>query len=307
MGVVQHPGPLDSVFAPMKRRIDAEVGVPAFQRDPEFVRWFLAILERGLRYFAAEVRDPERVPVDGPALVIGNHCGATWMPDAGALYASVVHRRGIDRPTYSLAYDLLFAIPGASEVLRRAGVLPANPANAEAALQQDAAVIVYPGGDWEACRPWTERHRIELHERSGFVRVALRMGVPVVPVVSHGSHESIVVLTRGDRLARAVGLDRLRINVFPIMLGVPFGLTPGFLPVVPLPTKVSVQVLEPLDWSRFTGKDDDPAVVHRCYDEMSTVLQRGLDHLAAEEGNSLVARFRPHRPVPIEEPHRVAS
>jgi 1-acyl-sn-glycerol-3-phosphate acyltransferase len=292
-----HHDPLGHLLAPMKRRIDSEVGAEAFRRDPEMIRHFISVLERGLRYFKAEVRGIEHVPLDGPALVVGNHCGATWMPDAGALFAALVRHRGIDRPTYSLGYDLLFAVPGMNRMLRRCGVLPANPANAAAALEQKAAVIVYPGGDWESCRPWTERHRVELHQRMGFVRLALRSGVPVVPVVAHGSHESIIVLTRGDRLAHVAGLDRLRINVFPMTFGFPFGLTPPFLPTVPLPTKVTVEVLEPLDWTRWYGGDNEPEVVRRCYDEMVGVLQRGLDRLASEEGNSLVARFRRHRPA----------
>ncbi len=271
----------------------------AFRRDPHFVQQWLKPLDEVLRYFKTEVRGVEHVPATGPVLVVGNHSGLTWMPDAGALFAALVRRRGVEQPTYSLGYDLLFAIPGVNRLLGRGGVLPASPANAAAALAQGAAVVVYPGGDWEACRPWTERHTVELHGHMGFARVALQAHAPVVPVVAHGSQESLLVVTRGDRFARLAHLDRLlRINVFPITLGLPFGLNPPFLPTLPLPTKVTVEVLPPLDWTPWYGKEADDVVVQRCYDEMLGVLQQGLSRLAAEEGNSLVARFRPRGRAP---------
>jgi hypothetical protein len=144
-------------------------------------------------------------------------------------------------------------------------------------------VIVYPGGDWEVYRPWTERNSIEFHDHVGFVRLALRRQVPVFPVVSHGSHESLIVVSRGDRLARLLGLDRLRVNVFPIMLGFPFGIVPVFVPTVPLPAKVVVEVLDPLDWGRL-GRDaaDDRDVVRACYVEITTRMQQALDRLVRE-------------------------
>ena len=277
---------------PLERRIQAERAAPAFVRDPDFISRELRLLDGALRWFAPEVLGIERVPTEGPALVVANHSGANLMPDAGALYAALVRHRGIDHPTYSLAYDALFAVPGLDSRLRRSGVLPASPANAEAALDQGAVVVVYPGGDWEACRPWTERRRVELHGHCGFVRVALRKRVPVIPAVAHGSHEAVFILTRGDRLARAVGLDRLRMNVLPLEFGLPFGLAPAGVPTIPLPTKVTVQVLDPLDWSEWYGREDDSAAVHRCYEEAEAVLQDGLDRLVAETPNVLLARFR---------------
>ena len=297
--------PITGLLAPLERRIEAERRAPAFRRDPDFIRRELALLEVALRWFAPEVRGIEHVPVNGPALVVGNHSGVNLMPDAAALYAALARHRGIDQPTYSLAYDSLFAVPGLDSTLRRSGILPASPANAEAALDEGAAVIVYPGGDWEACRPWTERRRIELHEHKGFVRVALHKGVPVIPTVAHGGHEATFVLTRGDRLAHAVGLDRFRINVLPVLMGIPFGVAPAPVPAVPLPTKITVELLEPLDWSAWYRRGDDLEVVRRCYEETVAVLQRGMDRLVSECPNTLLARFRRSRsglPSPMVTP-----
>jgi 1-acyl-sn-glycerol-3-phosphate acyltransferase len=168
-------------------------------------------------------------------------------------------------------------------VLRRFGAVPASVENAEHALDLGAGVIAYPGGALDVYRPWTERNRIDFHDHAGFVRLALHSGVPVFPTVSHGSHHSIVVVSRGDRLACLLGLDRLRIDVFPLIVGVPFGLSSVLAPYIPLPAKIVVEVLEPVDWTSY-GPDaaGDPTVVRQCYDEITGRMQVALDRLARE-------------------------
>jgi 1-acyl-sn-glycerol-3-phosphate acyltransferase len=271
---------LDVLRRHVGRQLDAEV----FQRDPEYICEHLPTVQRVLTtYFAPEVCGVEKLQEKGPFLLVSNHSGGLLMADAWALGTRLLARFGTERPIYGLTLDMAFAIPGFGTALRKCGALPASPKHAEQALSLDAGVLVYPGGDWEVYRPWTERNRIEFHDHVGFVRLSLRRQVPVFPVVSHGSHESLIVVTRGDRLARLLGLDRLRINVFPIMLGIPFGIAPAFVPNVPLPAKVLVEVLEPLDW-RHLGRDaaDDPDVVRACYDEITTRMQQALDRLVRE-------------------------
>jgi 1-acyl-sn-glycerol-3-phosphate acyltransferase len=259
-------------------------------RDPAFIRRQVPRVERVLRYFAPEVRHAERVPATGPALVVGNHSGYVYFPDLWAAALALVQRRGLDAPTFGLAYDLLFAVPGVESFLRRLGALPAGGRAAEAALLAGGAVLVYPGGDWEVCRPWTERNQVDFHGRMGFVRLALRTGVPVVPVVAHGSHHSVVVLSRGDRVAGALGLDRVKVHVMPWLLGVPFGVAP-VLPPVPLPAKVTVEFLEPLDWSDFGAEGArEPALVQARYDQVIGLLQTGLDRLRAERPHPVLSR-----------------
>jgi 1-acyl-sn-glycerol-3-phosphate acyltransferase len=263
-----------------------------FRRDPHFVEQVLSAVRVGLHWYAPEVRGMDAMPVDDPYLVVANHSGAMVMPDMWAFLDAWVHHRGVERETYSLAYDLLFLPPGAHAFFSRLGVIPASNANAEAAMDRGAPVLVYPGGDWEACRPFSERHRVDFHDRMGFVRLALRRGVPVVPVVSHGSHESLLILTRGERIARLAHLQWLRVNVFPIALGFPFGISSIAMPQIPLPTHVTVQVLDPLDWSRY-GPDAaaDPDVVRHCYDEITGRMQHQLDALAKDEHFAVLRRF----------------
>jgi 1-acyl-sn-glycerol-3-phosphate acyltransferase len=286
---------IQSSLEPLERRMAAAHEQWSSARDPAFIRRQVPRVERALRYFAPEVRHAERVPATGPALVVGNHSGYVYVPDMWATALALVQRRGLDGPTFGLAYDLLFAVPGLESFLRRLGALPAGGRAATAALHAGAAVLVYPGGDWEACRPWTQRNKVDFHGRAGFVRLALRTGVPVVPVVAHGSHHSVVVLSRGDRVARALGLDRLKIHVVPWLVGFPFGVAP-VLPPVPLPAKVTVEFLDPLDWSG-TGADGarDPAVVQAGYDQVIGVLQAGLDRLRVERPQPILSRLAPAR------------
>ncbi len=198
----EQPGILAPLVDVISQRIEHERSEPSFRRDPAFIERQLGTVSRLTRYFSPEVLGLENLPATGPVLVVGNHSCLFYMPDAWVVALSIIRRRGTEQPAYALAYDLLFGVPGVGPFLRRIGAVPAGGPEAEEALHQGAAVVVYPGGDWEACRPWSERDRVDLAGHKGFVRLALRTGVPVVPVVTHGSHHAVVVVARGTRLAR---------------------------------------------------------------------------------------------------------
>jgi 1-acyl-sn-glycerol-3-phosphate acyltransferase len=286
--VDHHPtrGLFTPVIEPLRHRVDHELGEPLFRRDPAYIRRRLPGVTRFVNLFSPEVRGRENLPADGPVLVVGNHSCLFYMPDVWLVALEIIRRRGLERAAYALGYDALFGAPVVGPFLRRIGTIPAGGPQAEVALAQGALVLVYPGGDREACRPWTERNRIDFCGHRGFVRLALRAGVPVVPVVTHGSHDAVVVVSRGDRVARALGLDRLRIKVFPILMGPPFGLTSILAPPLPMPAAITVEFLPALDWSTYgpAAADDDDAVAD-CYEEVTTAMQSTLDRLR---------RDRPH-------------
>jgi 1-acyl-sn-glycerol-3-phosphate acyltransferase len=283
----------DQGFAEPQRRVDREFDAPVFQRDPAFIEEQLPKIGRAIdTYFTPEVRGIERLPEEGPFLLVSNHSGGMMMPDAWALSSALLGRFGADRPIYPLLFDFVFKIPGLGDTFRRLGAIPASMNNAESALDLDAGVMVYPGGDWEAYRPWTDRNRIDFHDRTGFVKLALRRGVPVFPAVSHGSHHSVIVLSRGDRIARTLGLKRLRVGVFPFALGLPFGLLP-LAPTVPIPSKILIEVLDPVDWSVHPPEAaEDPDTVQSCYDQITSSMQAALDRLVDEMPHPRVTRLR---------------
>ena len=276
----------------LSRRIAAGRASTSPGRDPEFIRRQLPAIARYTGYFTPEVRGLGRLPAEGPVLVVGNHSCLFYMPEAWTCGQAVLSRRGIAAPTYLLAYDLLFAMPRVGTFLRRLGAVPAGTGEARSALERGACVLVYPGGDLDACRPWTQRNRVEFGGRKGFVRLAIRCGVPVVPVVAHGSHDAVVVLARGDRLARTAGLRTVRINVLPLLAGFPFGVTSILTPPLPMPAHLTLEFLPVLDWSRYGPRAaGDPHIVSACYDDITGRMQAALDRLSAEHPHPLLLGY----------------
>jgi 1-acyl-sn-glycerol-3-phosphate acyltransferase len=114
----------------------------------------------------------------------------------------------------------------------------------------------------------------------------------VIPLVAHGSHDAIVVLTRGEGLAKLLGFDRLRINVMPIVAGPPWGIAPVQLPTLPFPAKVTARVCEPIDWSHLGSEAaDDLELVRHCYEEVLGRMQANLDELVEELPHPVMTRI----------------
>ena len=254
-------------------------------RDPSFIAavlpaaWLAASI-----WYRAEVRGLENIPPSGPVLLVGNHSGGNMTPDTMVFVLAFCSYFGADRPFYQLAHNLVMAQP-ALQPLRKFGMMLASEENARSALERCAALLVYPGGDVEVHRPTWEAGRIDFAGRTGFIRLAMEAHVPVVPIVSAGGQETALFLSSGQGLARALRLDRLfQLKVLPISLAPPWGLNVGdFLGHLPLPAKLSVQVLEPLDLNKmFSGEDgvDGMECVDRAYRHVTSLMQSALDSLS---------------------------
>jgi len=257
------------------------------ERDPDYIReqlpglWMLASF-----YFRAEVRGLENIPAEGPVLLVGNHSGGNLTPDTSVFTLAFNTYFGVERRFYQLAHNLVLAMPGLAR-LRKFGTVAASPENADKALRSGAALLVYPGGDYEVHRPSWESSRVDFGQRKGFIRLALREDVPIVPVVSIGGQETALFLSRGERLAKALRLDKtFRLKVLPISLGPPWGLNVGdMLGHFPLPAKITIETLEPIHLRETYGEDPD---LQRVYDDILGRMQRTLDALAAERSLPLV-------------------
>ncbi|MEO8688698.1 MAG: lysophospholipid acyltransferase family protein [Solirubrobacteraceae bacterium] len=251
------------------------------ERDPDYIReslprlWLLASL-----YFRAEVRGLGNVPEEGPVLLVGNHSGGNLTPDTGVFTLAFSTYFGVERVFHQLAHNLVLSMPGLS-FLRKYGTVAASRDNARKALQAGAAVLVYPGGDYEVHRPSWEGRRVDFGGRKGFLALALDEGVPIVPVVSIGGQETALFLSRGERLAKLLGLDRaFRLKVLPISVGIPWGLNIGdMLGHLPLPAKITIEALPAIDLNREFGADPD---LDEVYDHLVRLMQETLDALAAE-------------------------
>lgn len=248
------------------------------QRDPAYVARLMPLVRLAMKvYFRCEVRGIERLP-EGGALVVSNHSGGLMPMDVPVFATAFFEEFGSDRPLYCLAHDLLFT-GLAGPIMRRCGFLPADPGIAHDILTSGAVTIVFPGGDHDAFRPSTEANVIDFNGRMGYVRTALRAGVPIVPMVSIGGQEDQLHLTRGEWIARLLRLDKLlRTKYFPLSVGFPFGLAPAIPPNLPLPTKIVTQVLEPIEIEATFGPDPDIAEVDKT---VRFRMQEALDELAS--------------------------
>ena len=251
------------------------------ERDPDYIReklpqlWLAASI-----WYRGEVRGLGNVPDHGPVLLVGNHSGGNMTPDTVVFTLAFSTYFGVERAFYQLAHNLVLSMPGLG-FLRKFGTVAASRANARQALDSGAALLVYPGGDYEVHRPTWERNRVNFGGRKGFIRLAIEQDVPIVPVVSIGGQETALFLTRGERLARLFALDRLlRLKVLPISIALPWGLNVGdMMGHIPLPSKITVETLPPINLREEFGPDPDPGEV---YDHLTRVMQETLDALASE-------------------------
>ena len=239
--------------------------------DPDYIERTLPLMRATFgNYFRGEVRGLENIPEDGPSLLVGNHSGGLMIADTFVLANEFYDFFGPRRRFHQLAHNLAAQNPGLG-LIRRWGTVVASHDNARRAFAKGAPVLVYPGGDYETFRPSWHGDKIEFGGRKGFIRLALNEGVPIVPVVAMGGQETALFVTRGQRIAKLLQIDKMtRVKVFPISLGPPFGVNvldfPGRLP---LPVQITVEVLEPIDTA-----GDAETVGQEVEDRMQEALDR---------------------------------
>lgn len=264
------------------------------QVDNAFVEKFSPFLEGLYKYyFRCEVEGEDNVP-EGKALYVGNHNGLLTF-EVLMLFYFWWKRYGNTRRAVGLAHTIALDNPFFRWILPKIGAIPADPELAFEALEKNFSLLVYPGGEKEAFRPYKLKDKVEFYQRKGFIRLALRAKVPIVPIVSIGAHESYVILHRGEEIAKKLGLyDRFRLHGFPItyrslffmwcvatgvftffpLLLAPAAFTSIF---IPMPAKMNFKILPPIDPSALV----DPALSEeenwqKIYDHVVGVMQKEL-------------------------------
>lgn len=246
--------------------------------DPGFTERVIGWLRPLIKgYHRAEVRGLESFPRGG-ALVVSNHSGGLFPMDVPVFATGFYEQFGYDRPVYTLSHDLLMTGPTA-EFFIKTGFIRANHENADEALRSGGVVVVFPGGDYDVYRPTLSENKIDFGGRTGYVKAALNAGVPLVPAVAIGGQETQFYLSRGESLAKALRLDKLlRAKILPMSFGFPFGLSAVVPLNVPLPSKIVMQVLPPIDIVAEFGEDPD---IDEVDAHVRYVMQHALDELAA--------------------------
>ncbi len=252
--------------------------------DVRLLEKFSPLFDAAARaYLRMDVEGMDGVP-DGKALLVGNHnAGITFIEPMG-LGARWYLERGTKDLIQWLVHDAMLAMPGLRSFLVRTGCVRASHRTADEVLERGRKVAVFPGGNLEAFRTYHDRHRIRFGGRKGFLRLALRNQVPIVPFVIVGGHESFFILHDGQELAKLFRLKQLlRSDTCPIFLGLPWGV--GFGPIfhLHLPTKSTVRFLPPIELNGYGPADqDNEEVLSELYDQVTGSMQRAMQEIAAE-------------------------
>jgi 1-acyl-sn-glycerol-3-phosphate acyltransferase len=206
------------------------------------LRWARKLFGEG-KYFPLEIRGWENVPAT-TAMLVSNHSGGTSIPDAWGFLVAWYERFGTERPLHPLAHDMILSTQAVGSFFEARGVLRANSGVALSALKDHGRdLLVMPGGDLDTWRPYSARYEVRFGQRLGYVRTALRAGVPIVPMANAGAHETFYVLTDGRAIARALRLPQIaRAEIFPIHFSLPWGLCIGPWPHIPLPARLRYRI-----------------------------------------------------------------
>lgn len=261
------------------------------KRDPEFIKKIEPFLEALYKYyFRCDVTGWENVP-EQKSLFVGNHNGMITF-EVVMLFYAWYKRYGLSRRALGLAHGIVFNNPFFNWICPKIGAIPADPEFAHEAFERDYTLLVYPGGEKEAFRPFKDRKKIEFYQRKGFIRLALAAKVPIVPIVSVGAAETYVVVHQGEELAKQLGLyDKMRLHGVPINLQAIFffwclgtGLLTGipllFAPIafasifVPLPAKMNFRILPAIDVASMVDATlTEEENLQNIYNHVTTVMQ----------------------------------
>ncbi len=189
------------------------------------------------KWFRAEWEGLEKIPREGGALLVANHAGAI-PSDAPVIMHGIEKELG--RPVYGMADYFFRTMPVVGTLWARAGGVSARPANAYRLLkEQNQLALVFPEGTKGPSKSFTDRYQLRRFGRGGFVEIAMRAGVPVIPIAVVGSEEAMPLLLRLPTLAKALGLPYVPVTANLLVLG-PLGV------VTPFPAKFKLRVLDPV-------------------------------------------------------------
>ncbi len=206
-------------------------------------RWVFAPVYRW--WFRVEWEGLEHVPATGGALLVANHAGAL-PPDAAVILHGIEEELG--RPVYGLADHLFRDLPLVGTVWSRVGGVVGHPDNAERLLRDDGAlVLVFPEGAKGPAKTYRHRYQLRRFGRGGFVEIAMRAGVPIIPIAVVGAEEAMPSVASFPDSARLLGLPYLPLTANQLVFG-PLGAMTWF------PAKLRLRVLPPVTFDEPSGQ-----------------------------------------------------
>ena len=226
-------------------------------------------------WFRVDQEGVENVPSAGGALLVANHSGAL-PPDAPMIMQALRNEHPSPRPLYMLGENWFKGYPGVGMLANKIGLVSAHPANAQRLLRNEGRLaLVFPEGQKGSGKLYWQRYRLRRFGRGGFVKTALRAGVPIVPVAVVGAEEAMPIFAHIRSLQRLTGLI-----YFPVNHAFPWaGLAAG---AMYLPAKFKIRFLEPVSLDEYGPEGaEDLALVQSIAERIRGQIQREVDRLVA--------------------------
>jgi 1-acyl-sn-glycerol-3-phosphate acyltransferase len=261
------------------------------ERNANFIKLLMPIWELLYRYyFRVQTSGWENIPSHDKVLLVGSHNGGIAAPDMHMMMYDWFRRFGVERPVYGLMHPKAWQVsPEIGQLAAKVGAIIARPRIAAAALRSGASVLVYPGGPQDLFRLHEKRHEIYFAGRKAFIKLALRENVPIVPAISTGAHDTLIILSDIYPFVNKIHemgipwLFNVDPEVFPVYLGLPWGLSIGPLPNIPLPVTIHTRVCAPIVFEKYGAEAAlDKAYVNECYELVVSKMQYELDMLVKE-------------------------
>ncbi|MBI9075301.1 MAG: acyltransferase family protein [Desulfatibacillum sp.] len=260
---------LEEKMAVISRRIDGDYEVDKWGRDLELVTemepLFRFMYEK---YWRVTTTGLENVPADGSALLVANHSGVLpW--DGAMVITAVASEHPQPRLIRALHLTRATEMPIVGLGLSRLGQVQALPENAERLLNEGELVLVFPEGVKGVGKPFSERYQLARFGRGGFVRVAIRAGVPIIPVSIVGAEEIYPNLANMKMLASMFNLPYLPATpTFPWL---------GPLGVIPLPTKWTIRFHKPIQVTDIKHRPaEEPLLVSKISNQVRDTIQNSI-------------------------------
>ncbi len=282
---------LDLYFQASRAPANTLTGLSLDDRNPGIIEKLLPFFGWIYQYyFRVQTDGWEHIPKTGKVLLIGSHNGGLAAPDTVMMTYDWFQKIGTDRLVYALMEPKIWQfLPGLARLATQVGTIRPYPHLARAALRRDAALLIYPGGAQDVFRPYWLRNRIHFSGHKGFIKLALQEEAPIIPLISHGAHSTLVVLA--DIYPQLKQLHQLGVpwlggidpGIFPLYLGLPWGIAIGPWPNIPLPIKLHTRVCPAIVFERYGRKAArDRVYVEQCYRQVCYQMQQELDQLVQE-------------------------
>lgn len=262
------------------------------QRNPQVIKSLMPFWEWLYRYYFRVTTDGwQYIPPQGQVLLVGSHNGGLATPDMIMIIYDWFMHFGTQRLVYGLMHPGVWKVnPTIARWAEKTGAISAHPKMALAALEKNASLLIYPGGAQDLFRPHRERDRINFAGRKGFIKLALKKKIPIIPIISKGAHDTLIVLDDFYDLVKQLhqlGMPWLLDvdpEVFPVYLGLPWGIGIGPLPNIPFPLPIHIRICPPIIFDLYGQKASrDRTYVDACYQQVVNQMQQELNQLMIDD------------------------